>query len=153
METKEDKEQKEVTPDEVKFNIGQRQLDLIADLLNKADKDRRDGDRGAWFDDLVGVKLMIISKLGKTVRAELEKTEKTINFISNKFYDEDNLRCNPDAEKTAYNNKLRYILDRHLKEYQSELMLLMDERDYLIPSKEKTTNLFGQSQDDDEDDE
>ncbi len=141
MEEKEEKKEKEPTADAVMFNIGQDQLNLISGLLGKADTNRMEGDTAAWFDSLTGIRLLIISKLGETIRAELEKTERVIRYILGKFYADD--VNDTEGIKTKHNNKLNYILNAKLRKYQTRLMELMDERDYLIPSKQSRTNLFG----------
>lgn len=120
-------EQKIVKIGEVKFNLGERQLNLIANLLDEASACYLRGDLIGCFYHLKNVKLQMISRLNDKERKEMVGQENHITFIYTK-------------KEGNWKGRLCKVIE----DYDILIKDKLQEKGFLVPSKRDRTALFGQ---------
>lgn len=115
--------------DQVQFNLGQKQLMIIGDLLQRASNSWLSGELENSFYTLKKIKGLIISRLKEQEIKQLEKHE--------------------DIFSLAKIKNRRDIISKVHQSYEESLMKLLEKRGFLTPLKEDRSKLFGQKQGED----
>jgi hypothetical protein len=134
----------------VSFNLAMKNIELIGTLLDKAAHCFIKLDNKGWYINLKAAKLAIISRLNKEERANLTRTEKKIQLWLGSLKPM-GLQC-PKKNETI-NKSINAKLQGLIEEYDITIKEVLEKHGYLIPSKRDRSNLFGQGEEDDFEDE
>jgi len=130
-------EKKEENREEVVFNMGIFQLQLIGNYIARATRAYVNFNTRDCFTSLKAIKIQIFPRLNKEEREILMNLEKTIYSIFGKYQKGDT-----DLVK-KYNNKIDQELIFKIEEYFIKIQVLLDSCGYMMPLKSKKGSVFG----------
>jgi len=120
--------------EEAKFNLGSGQLELIKELLDKASHYYLEGKMSLWFHSLKNIKLQIISRLDNFERSMLQAKEILITEALGKV-----------NGFGLGDTKARNLAGYRIEKYEILIKDLLDQKGFLVPSKEDRRGLYGQA--------
>ena len=124
-------ETKEKNKEEVRFNLGQAQLELIAELLKESSIQYLKGNKIKWFFTMKNIKFQIVSRLSTDERKELAESERLIITL---------YKMHNQTRDMKYQNRMAYLIEK----YDIRIKELLETKGFLVPSRESKTDLYGQ---------
>jgi|TARA_Y100000310_G_scaffold342241_1_gene444493 hypothetical protein len=124
--------------EEVAFNLGQSQLQLVGSLMQQSSQHYVKGEIESWFTALKAIKLNIIPRLNEEERRKLGVLERW-------FFDPQQIRKVLSNNKLEVNEKnIRDHRSRVAEKYDTMIKDLLEAKGFLVPLKEDRKNIFGQ---------